>query len=210
MRVIATALTASLGIVAAAPHVAGAQSIILTAGLGPACRGSDGSICDRDTSAVTATAGLRASDRFVIAFRASRFDTASTGDVSYYGGQVPVEIARLRHEFGRMMKYGVELLYHPSARAGKAVSAFVGGGTGMRRLRHRTTCVFGECEQPGPYAELLRDERVGLRYVSFVAGVDVGIAYGLSVRGTLRLDDFPSEMGAAHIALELGYLFPTR
>jgi hypothetical protein len=49
-------------------------------------------------------------------------------------------------------------------------------------------------------------EQVRHGYVGFVAT----IAYGMLVRGTVRLDDFPSEVGAAQLILELGYRFGSR
>lgn len=68
----------------------------------------------------------------------------------------------------------------------------------------------GACNEPGPYAVVLRDERVTHPYVSVITGMDVAIGHGVSVRAALRLDDFPSEKGAAQCSVELGYRIPAR
>ena len=189
---------------------ASAQSVTLTAGLGRACHGSDGSVCRHGSATVIGTIGARLTRRIVIGLRVSRFENAFTGETSYYAGPEPLEVARVRHETGRTMKYGAELLYYPPALTGGMVAAFFGGGTGVRAFQHRATCAFGQCNQPGPYAVLLGTEQVRHGYVGFVAGVDATIAYGMLVRGTVRLDDFPSEVGAAQLIVELGYRFGTR
>jgi hypothetical protein len=159
---------------------------------------------------VTATAGLRLTDRFLVTFRTSTFDKPTRGEASYYDGRPPVEVARVLHESGRTMKYGAEFLYDVSSRAGAPMSAFIGGGMEVRTFRHRATCSFGACNEPGPYAVVLRDERVMHPYVSAITGVDIAIGHGVSVRAALRLDDFPSEVGAAQFSVELGYRVPAR
>jgi hypothetical protein len=77
------------------------------------------------------------------------------------------------HETGRTMKYGAEFLYRAIWRARAPVSAFIGGGKGVRMLRHRATCSFGACNDPGPYAAVLRDERLIHSYVSAITGMDI-------------------------------------
>jgi hypothetical protein len=189
---------------------ASAQAVMVTAGLGRACHGTDGSVCGNSSAVVTGTVGIRLTRRLAIGVRLSQFENAFTGETSYYAGLEPREVARLSHETGRTMKYGAELLFYPSALAGGMVSAFVGGGAGVRTFQHRTTCAFGACSEPGPYAVLVGTERVRHGYVGFVAGVDGTVGYGLVVRGTVRLDDFPSEVGAAQVTVELGYRFGAR
>jgi hypothetical protein len=211
MHVRAIAFATGLVMVAAGPGEARAQSAVVTLGLGPACRGSEGTICGGpQTWIVTATAGLRPTDRFLIAFRTSTFDKPTRGEAAYYDGHPPVESARILHETGRSMKYGAELLYHTIRRPGLPVSGFFGGGMGVRTFRHRATCSFGACHEPGPFAGVLRDERVMHPYVSAVTGMDVAIGHGVSVRAALRLDDFPSEIGAAQFSVELAYRVPAR
>jgi hypothetical protein len=210
MRVLAIAFATSIAIVAASPGLASAQSALITGGIGPACQGTDGSVCGQQTWIVTATAGVRPTDRFLVTFRTSTDEEPTRGEASYYNGSPPVEIARVLHTTGRTMKYGAEFLYHVIWRAGAPMSAFVGGGVGVRTFRHRATCSFGACHEPGPYAAVLQDARVMHRYASAVTGMDVAIGHGVSVRAVLRLDDFPSEVGAAHLSVELGYRVPTR
>ena len=174
-----------------------AQSLTLTVGMGRACHGSDGSVCRNSSTTAVSTVGARLSGRWVIAGRVSRFDNAFTGEASYYDGAEPREVARVRHDSGRTMKYGAELLFYPSSLAGRTLSAFIGGGAGVRTFQHRATCAFGACHEPGPYAAVLGTERVRHGYVSFVAGVDAAVAYGVLVRGTVRLDDFTSSIRLA-------------
>lgn len=209
MRVHAMVVLASL-LTLTASDEASAQSVTLTAGLGRACHGSDGSVCRDASATVISTIGIRLTRRFVIGVRVSRFENAFTGETAYYDGLEPVEVARVRHEIGRTMKVGAEVLYHAAALATGGLSAFIGGGTGVRTFQHRATCALGACNQPGPYAVLLGTESVRHGYVGFVAGVDATIAYGMVVRGTVRLDDFPTEVGAAQLTVELGYRFGTR
>jgi hypothetical protein len=189
---------------------ASAQSVTLTAGLGRACHGSDGSVCRDGSATVIGTIAARLTRRIVIGLRVSRFENDFTGETSYYDGPEPLEVARVRHEFGRTMKYGAEFLYYPPALAGGMLAGFIGGGTGVRAFQHRATCAFGACNQPGPYDVLLGMEQVRHGYAGFVAGLDATIASGILVRGTVRLDDFPSEVGAAQLILELGYRFGSR
>jgi len=209
MRVLAIAFATSIGIVAASPREAWAQSALITVGIGPACLGTEGTVCGRQTWIVTATAGVRPTDRFLVTFRTSTFKVPTRGEASYYDGHPRVEVARVLHETGRAMKYGAEFLYLIS-RAGASTSAFIGGGMGVRTFRHRATCLFGACNEPGLYAVVLRDARVMHPYVSAIAGIDVAIHHGVSVRSVLRLDDFPSEVGAAQFSVEVGYRVPIR
>jgi len=135
---------------------------------------------------------------------------AQSALITVGAGPASVEIARVLHATGRTMKYGAEFLYHVIWRAGAPMSAFIGGGMGVRTFRHRATCSFGACNEPGPYAVVLRDARVKHPYVSAITGMDVAIGHGVSVRAALRLDDFPSEVGAAQFSVELGYRVPIR
>jgi hypothetical protein len=210
MRVLVIAFATSIGIVAANPRLAWAQSALITVGIGPACLGTEGAVCGRQAWIVTATAGVWPTHRFLVTFRTSTFEDPTRGEASYYDGHPPVEVARVLHETGRTMKYGAEFLYHVIPRAGASTSAFIGGGMGVRTFRHRATCSFGACNEPGPYAVVLQDARVMHPYVSAITGIDVAIDHGVSVRAMLRLDDFPSEVGAAQFSVELGYRVPTR
>jgi hypothetical protein len=210
MRVLAIVFATSFGVVAPGPGKAWAQSAVVTAGAGPACMGTEGTICGRETWIVTATAGLGPTDRFLVTVRTSAFEKPKRGETPYYDGHPPVEVARVLHKTGRTMKYGAEFLYRAIWRARAPVSAFIGGGMGVRMLRHRATCSFGACNDPGPYAAVLRDERLIHSYVSAITGMDIAIGQGVFVRGALRLDDFPSEKGAAQFSVELGYRVPVR
>jgi hypothetical protein len=186
-----------------------AQSLTFTAGVGRACHGSDGSVCSETTATAIGSVGVRLSPRTAIGLRVSRFENAFTGQTPYYDGLESVVVARLRHDIGRTMKYGGEILYYPSALSAGSLSAFIGGGVGVRTFRHRTTCASGACNEPGPYAMMLDAGRVRRGYVGFIAAVDASIALGIFVRGTVRLDDFPSEVGAAQIIAEFGYRLGT-
>ncbi len=209
MRIMATAF-AVIVFVGAAPHVVRAQSLILTGGIAGGCRGSDGSLCDRSASTINGTVAWQITEPFIVACRVSRFDDGGVSDTSYFSSPHSSEVARVRHEWGRTMTYGVEFLYSPpSLRAGTA-SAFVGGGVGIRTARVETTCVLGDCTPGGLYSDVIREERSHHEYLSFVTGVDVGIAYGFVVRGVLRVDNFPSETGIAQVGVELGYVFRVR
>lgn len=210
MRVIAMAFAVSCAFVWAAPSDARAQSLIPSAGLAGGCRGSDGSVCDRSASTASGTVAWQITEPFSVAFRVSRFEDDGAGETSYFSGPRASEVARVRHEWGRTVTYGVEFLYRPpSLRVGTA-SGFVGGGVGVRTARVDTTCVLGDCTPGGLYSDLIREARSAHDYLSFVAGVDVGIAYGFLVRGVLRVDNFPSETGTAQLGVELGYVFRLR
>jgi hypothetical protein len=175
---------------------AAAQTIEVSASVGRACRGSDGSFCYEDwTVSRSVEAGLMLRDKFQMIGRWGEIPMPDRGTPLYQ----PLTIAGQRRD----PFYTAEFLYH--FRPDKPVRAFIGGGIGRMARVQTVRCAVPGCN-PGDAtlgrSEIWRDDQV------LAAGVLFLPLKSLPIRAGLRLH---MAFGEGHqqelFLLSVGYRF---